>query len=426
MELRQLRIFEAVVRHRTVTDAAIALGMAPSSVSEQIRALEKSLGVALFHRTARGMRLTSAGEHLVSWAHRLLTQAEQARREVTGQRQIVRLGALETIAAAEVPRVLDRLAGRRPDVRVEVRPSMSRDDLFADVIAGRLEAALVLDTGTALGDLGFPAPPAPLAFLDVGTVPLVLVAAPGHPLAGRRGLAPVDLSGQRLLVNAPGCSFSMAADKAIGVGPERIYTGAVPVMRAWAEQGRGISLLPRFAVSDALTSGTLARLDLPAPELSLRLTWHSDREDLPGLRDVLYAASSLPPDPLRERSVISRGSVCRRRRHSFSRPVRDRHPHRPAVDRAPPRPGSAARQFRGDRRRATARAADPQPPADRVQPVVQPAKPVSLVQRRAARPVVCYPDPQGSLAVAQPDRTPAGMAVLGHVGQRLGDHEIRG
>jgi DNA-binding transcriptional LysR family regulator len=292
MELRQLRIFEAVVRHRTVTDAAIALEMAPSSVSEQIRSLEKSLGVALFDRTARGMRLTSAGEHLVSWAHRLLAQAEQARREVARQREAVRLGALETIAATEVPRVLGRLAARRPGIRVEVRPSVSRDDLFADVLSGQLEAALVLDAGAALGDLGFAVLSAPLAFLDVGTVPLVLVAAPGHPLAVRRGLTPADLSGQRLLVNASNCSFLLAADKVIGSGPERVYTGAVPVMRAWAEQGLGISLLPEFAVSAALTSGTLARLDLPAPELSLRLVWHSGREDSPGLRDVLYAASA--------------------------------------------------------------------------------------------------------------------------------------
>lgn len=292
MELRQLRIFEAVVRHRTVTDAAIALGMAPSSVSGQIRALEKSLGVALFDRTAKGMRLTGAGEHLVSWAHRLLAQAEQARREVTGQRQAVRLGALETIAATEVPRVLDRLASRRPDIRVEVRPGMNRDDLLADVAAGRLDAALVLDAGTALGDLGFRPPPAPLAFLDVAAVPLILVAAPGHPLAERNGLAPADLSGQRFLVNTPNCSFSMAVDNVIGPGPERVYAGAVPVMRAWAEQGLGVSLLPQFAVSDALTSGTLARLDFPVPELSLRLTWHSDREDVPGLRDLLYAASA--------------------------------------------------------------------------------------------------------------------------------------
>lgn len=292
MELRQLRIFAAVVQHRTVTDAAIALGMAPSSVSEQIRALEKSLGTALFDRTARGMRLTPAGEHLAGWAHRLLAQAEQARREVTGRSRVIRLGALETITATEVPRVLDRLAGRRPDVRVEVRPGMNRNDLFADVISGRLDAALVLDTGAALGDLGFPPPPAPLAFLDVGTVPLVLVAAPGHPLAARRGLAAADLSGQRLLVNTPNCSFSMAADKVIGTGPERVHAGAVPVMRAWTEQGLGISLLPEFAVSAAITSGTLARLDFPAPKLSLRLAWHGDREDSPGLRDVLYAASA--------------------------------------------------------------------------------------------------------------------------------------
>lgn len=291
MELRQLRIFEAVVRHRTVTDAAIALSMAPSSVSEQIRVLEKSLDTILFDRTAKGMRLTGAGERLNGWAHRLLAQAEQARREVTGQHLTVRLGALQTIAATEVPKILDRLHARRPDVPVEVRPAVNRNDLLADVTAGRLDAALVLDTGPALGGLGFPPPSEPLAFLDVGTVPLVLVAAPGHPLAGHE-LSPADLSGQRLLVNAPGCSFSMAADVILGPGPERVHAGAVPVMRAWAEQGRGISLLPQFAVADALTAGTLVSLDFPAPDLSLRLTWHNDLEDRPGLRDVLYAASA--------------------------------------------------------------------------------------------------------------------------------------
>src|SRR6185503_11498030 len=121
--------------------------------SEQIRTLEKSLGVALFDRTAKGMRLTGAGERLLSWARRLLDQAEQARREVTGQPQELRLGALETIAATYVPRVLARLAERRPGVHVEVHASANRDELLDDVAAGRLEAALLLDTGDALGDL---------------------------------------------------------------------------------------------------------------------------------------------------------------------------------------------------------------------------------------------------------------------------------
>lgn len=292
MELRQLRTFEAVVRHATVTDAAIALGMAPSSVSAQIRGLEKSLDVSLFDRTAKGMRLTAPGERLLSWARRLLDEAEQARRDVTGHRQALRLGALETIAATHVPSVLARLGERRPALHVEVRPSVSRDALLGDVAAGRLEAALLLDTGDVLGDLGFPPPPAPLTFVDVDAVPLALVAAPGHRLLGRARLVPEDLAGERLLVNVPNCSFLMVADKVIGPGPERVQAGGIPVMRAWAEQGLGISLLPRFAVAAALEAGTLVELPFQAPDLSLRLVWRSDNERLPGLRDVLYAASA--------------------------------------------------------------------------------------------------------------------------------------
>jgi DNA-binding transcriptional LysR family regulator len=212
MELHQLRTFEAVVRHRTVTDAAVALDRAPSSVSAQIRALERSLGVTLFERTAKGMRLTGAGERMLLWARRLLDQAERARDEVAGSPRQVRLGALETIAATYVPRVL------------------------------------------------------------------------------ARQLTPQELSGERLLVNVPNCSFLMAADRVVGPGPERVWAGGVPVMRAWAEHGLGLALLPEFAVTAAERAGTLTRLALPAPALSLRLVWHGDQEDLPGLRDVLYAA----------------------------------------------------------------------------------------------------------------------------------------
>ncbi|MFI6515846.1 LysR family transcriptional regulator [Spirillospora sp. NPDC050679] len=303
MELRQLRTFEAVVRHRTVTDAANALELAPSSVSEQIRALERSLGVALFERTARGMRLTEAGDRLLGWARRLLDQAEQARREVTGGTPTLRLGALETIAATHVPRVLARLAERRPDLRAEVRATVSRDEMLADVLAGRLDAALLLDIGEALGELGFcvglPGSSAgpvdsstgPLDFLDVEAVPLALVAAPEHRLAGRSRVDAGDLDGERLLVNVPNCSFRMAADRVIGPEAERVQAGGVQVMRAWAEQGLGIALLPEFAVAGALESGTLARLGFAAPELSLRLVWRGDREERPDLRELLYASS---------------------------------------------------------------------------------------------------------------------------------------
>jgi DNA-binding transcriptional LysR family regulator len=183
MELRQLRTFRAVVTHRTVTDAAIALGLAPSSVSEQVRTLERSLGVSLFERGPNGMTLTPAGDRMLTWARRLLDQAEQARREVTGARPVLRLGALETIAVTHVPGVLTRLAARRPDLEVEVRTDAARDQLLEAVRAGDLDAALLLDTGDTLGGLGFDPPSGRLDFIDLEPVPLSLVAAPDHPLA---------------------------------------------------------------------------------------------------------------------------------------------------------------------------------------------------------------------------------------------------
>lgn len=292
MELRQLRTFEAVVAHRTVTDAAVALGLAPSSVSEQIRTLERDLGVALFERGPRGMRLTAAGERLRGWARRLLDQADQARRDVVEARPVLRLGALETIAAVYVPAVLARLAERRPDLVVEVRSDGARDRLLDAVAAADLDAALLLDTGQDLGGLGFGAPDAPLAFLDLDPVPLALVAAPDHPLAAASRLREEDLYGQRLLVNVPACSFWLAGERLLGDRVERVRAGGVPVMRAWAERGLGITLLPWFAVADQVAAGALARLALDVPGLSLRLVWRADREALPGMREILYASAA--------------------------------------------------------------------------------------------------------------------------------------
>ena len=89
------------------------------------------------------------------------------------------------------------------------------------------------------------AEPAPLAFHDVDTVPLILVAAPGHRLLGRPNLAPEDLSGERLLVNVPNCSFHMAADRITGPGPEGVRVWRGPRMPASRRTSRTAPAMPR-------------------------------------------------------------------------------------------------------------------------------------------------------------------------------------
>ncbi|MDQ4214495.1 LysR family transcriptional regulator [Microbacterium capsulatum] len=83
MNLRHLEYFLAIVEHGGVHRAAEALHVAQSSISQTMRALEKSLGVELFHRVGRGIVLTSAGEGLVGSARAILREVENAQRVVT-------------------------------------------------------------------------------------------------------------------------------------------------------------------------------------------------------------------------------------------------------------------------------------------------------------------------------------------------------
>ncbi|WP_345563460.1 LysR family transcriptional regulator [Nonomuraea rosea] len=275
MELRQLRGFVAVAGSGTVTAAANVLGLAPASVSEQVRRLERSLGVTLFERTPQGMRLTEAGTALLTRAQGLLDHADEVRRAVTGRRGRVRIGALEMLAAAKLPAVIRRLSERRPDLDVDVH-SLTRQPLLAEVADGRLDAALLLDWGPRVGGLGF-TPPADLDHFDVGEVKLSLVAAPG----GDR---------EPLLVSAPGCSIRLAADQAFGTDLPRRELTSIATAREWSRQGLGSALLPDFALGSDLASGALVELDCDAPALALRLIWLRSRE--PALRDVLYAMST--------------------------------------------------------------------------------------------------------------------------------------
>ncbi|WP_042372217.1 LysR family transcriptional regulator [Streptacidiphilus neutrinimicus] len=291
MELRQLRAFEAVTAHRTVANAANALGLAPSSVAERIRELEQSLDVPLFARTPRGMTLTPAGKRLLPWARHLLDAAEEARQETVTERPELRLGVLEAVSAAGTRDASAGLAERRPDVRVAPHTLPERDGLLTAVAAGALHAAVILDASGPLGGLGFALPPAPLDHLDLEDVPLTLVAAPGHPLQGRAELSAEDLRGQRLLVGAPACSFFLAGQRLLGDAVERVPTGGIAVTRACAERGLGVALLPHSAVRQELATGTLVRLHASFMEqpLRLRVVWRADREALPGLWEMLHA-----------------------------------------------------------------------------------------------------------------------------------------
>jgi DNA-binding transcriptional LysR family regulator len=154
LSLHQLRCFLATYEHGSLTAAAEELGYAQPSISEQIRALEKTLGVDLFRRVGRGVIPTTVAESLRPHAERTLAAAEDAHRAVasvrafeTGTIRFGMFGAARLYAGAGL--VADVLE-RHPGVRVELIGQNS-SDVQEHLRRGRLEAAMIAVPGVSEG-----------------------------------------------------------------------------------------------------------------------------------------------------------------------------------------------------------------------------------------------------------------------------------
>ncbi|MCW2813781.1 MAG: transcriptional regulator, LysR family [Nocardioides sp.] len=150
LSLHQLRCFLATYEHGSLTAAADELGYAQPSVSEQVRALEKSLGVQLFRRVGRGVVPTTVADTLRPHAEKVLAAVEEAREAVqsvksfeTGTIRFGMFGVARLYASAGL--IADVLA-RYPGVRVEL-VGQNSTEVAEDLRRGRLEAAMLAVSG---------------------------------------------------------------------------------------------------------------------------------------------------------------------------------------------------------------------------------------------------------------------------------------
>jgi DNA-binding transcriptional LysR family regulator len=268
MEARHLRAFLAVLDCGGIAAAAQRLGFAQSSVSDQLRGLEQELGVPVLRRTSTGTEPTEAGERLAPLAREWLELDERLRREVAGARPRLRIGVAESLSTEWLPDLLTAFelgaagAGLSTDTTLTVGV---RDQIAADLDAGRIDLAFLFDNGTATT----------LPHTLVGQDQVVLVAAPGHPLArAGRPLTRDELMQAEFLVADHGCTSQYLLDQyGRDLAPFTrvgMLTGSTAMLRRIVANGRGITMVPRLVVSRELADGDLVELDL-APECSLRL-----------------------------------------------------------------------------------------------------------------------------------------------------------
>ena len=258
LTLRQLRAFEAVARHASFTAAAEALHITQPTLSMQIKKLADAVGGPVFEQVGRRIHLTDLGEELLKTSREIrqsLERLDMAVAELQGvERGTLRLTGVTT-SEYFAPRVLGAFRQRHPGIAVSLnvtnramvlqRLAENRDDLY--IIGQPPEGdELVCEP-----------------FLDN---PLVVLAAPDHPLARRPGIPLSELQGELFLLREPGSGTRNAVEtylRAQGLELDQIMElGSNEAIKQAAIAGMGIAVLSQYALAHEVAHGELAILDV--------------------------------------------------------------------------------------------------------------------------------------------------------------------
>lgn len=277
MDLAALEIFKTVVEQGGINKAAARLHRVPSNVTTRVRQLEDELGTKLFLRDGRRLVLSVEGEVLLGYANQLLRLSSEARAALRDGRPggTLRIGALESTAAARLPPMLSKYHLLYPDVGVELVTGTS-GALVGRVHAREIEAAFVAEPFNSAG-------------LDGRVVfeeEIVLIA----PKIRGRIRSPRDLGNVTVIAFANGCSYRRRLESWLGAGkvhPDRVMEfQSYHAIVACVAAGTGIAVVPRSVLGMTAAAAQVKVVRLPAATAKAKthLVW------LPGHRSAALEA----------------------------------------------------------------------------------------------------------------------------------------
>ena len=255
LDIRHLRAIGAIDETGSLSRAADRLNLTQSALSHQIKGLEQVLGLPLFLRSSKPLRLTAAGHKVLAFARRMLPEFQDMEEELkrmaggeTGRLFI----AIECHACFEwlLP-VLESFRRRWPEIDVDIRLGASFDALPA-LQRGEIDLVVSSDPDQRAG----------VAFEPLFDYEALLIAAPTHPLASRPFILPADLAPETLITYPVERSrldvFSQFLHPA-GVEPAAVrQVELTAVILLLVASGRGVSVLPDWVIRETAREHGLA------------------------------------------------------------------------------------------------------------------------------------------------------------------------
>jgi LysR family transcriptional activator of glutamate synthase operon len=280
MELRQIQYFIEVAKREHVTEAAHALHVAQSAVSRQIVNLETELGVNLFIREGRNVKLTPIGAMFLEQMQLAMKLIDNAKREVEEfldpEKGTIRIGFPSSLAAYTLPTVISAFRERYPHVKFQLKQS-SYLNLIDGVVKGEFNLAI-------LGPV--PKKEKKIKGKTLFTENIVALLPYNHPFAVKRILKLSELRDDSFILFPKGFvlrEIIVNACGQLGFQPQVSFEGEdIDAIKGLVSAGLGVTLIPEITLIDSLPRSTV-KIPITEPNVTrtVGVIIPSERELLP-------------------------------------------------------------------------------------------------------------------------------------------------
>ncbi len=264
MDIRNLRTFIRVAELNNFTKAAQSLGYSQSAVTVQMQQLETELGLPLFDRIGKNIKLNQYGLNFIDYAIKVIEAIEKAESfstEAENMKGYIRFGIVDSILNACFISILPEFNRRFPNIDVSVYVSSARD-IEAKIRANELDFAYLLD---------YKVPRKEWVRVREEIEPIIFVANPKNRLAKKETVSFEEIIGERLILMPPGEGYRYLFDDELAkrnlyaMPSIEIANTETIIKLALAEDY--ITMLPVFAARSYIQSGALSALNIPDLEL---------------------------------------------------------------------------------------------------------------------------------------------------------------
>ncbi len=262
MDIKNVETFVKVAELQSFTKAAEEMSYVQSTVTMQIKQLEKELGFPLFDRIGKKISLTDSGREFLEIAYELLRSVEKAESIAKKNKELhgtLRIGVSESLLFSVIADILPEFKEKYGNIEVRIITGHSVE-LVEQLKTNQLDMLYVAQPPSSYCDL---------VCLYSRPERIIFVCSPTHTAAQRK-LTAAELMDQSFIVTEQsGICYGILHELALRFGKEldvSVEVDSVHIIAELAQKGMGIAFVPDYSVKDYLKEGTLAEISVDIEE----------------------------------------------------------------------------------------------------------------------------------------------------------------